>query len=251
MLPIILSYQSLIIYSYPLFMGIAWGLSLKLCQKQIETYNLQKKNFLLLFWSTFIIAWVGSKLAFILFSSTNSFYNLIQLDSFWLGGGFVFYGGLIFGILNVIFFTKILKIYPIVDSSYFLGPLAMAHALGRIGCFLAGCCYGTITNVPWSVMLHGHHRHPVQLYEAFLLLFISFYLNKFVYKKHKIIKTEIVLIPYLFLYSFSRFIVENFRGDTVRGLYWYNFSTSQITSIFIIISIIFYIFIIKLNKRGN
>ncbi len=137
-------------------------------------------------------------------------------SNFWLGGGFVYLGGFLGGSLFSLLFIISQKL-PIKTFEFSITPLVLGHALGRLGCFLAGCCFGTETNLPWSVHLHQAERHPVQIYEAFLLLILAWFLEK---------KSKEKLIHYLAGYGFIRFILEYFRGDEIRGYYSF-ISTSQ------------------------
>lgn len=150
-----------------------------------------------------------------------------------------FYGGLIGGILSfiILFKTIIKKKYPNSDFTkdiYIIAPacITMAHGFGRIGCFLAGCCYGVETNFILGVTFPNtlNKVHPTQLYEAIFLFTLSIILIK---------KNSIYSMPiYLFSYGIFRFFIEFLRGD-YRGYYLFNLSPSQWISILAItISII-------------
>lgn len=147
-------------------------------------------------------------------------------------GGIVFYGGL-FGILfSVWIFSKKRKYdaWLILDSIAPAFPLF--HIFGRIGCLLAGCCYGVETT--WGVILADDPnvvRFPVQFVESIcnLFIFIGMLLmerKRYSYKNN--------LLIYLFSYSICRFILEFFRGDDIRGIWFGNLSTSQYISLGII-----------------
>lgn len=94
--------------------------------------------------------------------------------------------------------------------------LVLAHAAGRIGCFLGGCCYGLPTNLPWAVSFpkdslpwnhfHDQALHPVQLYESLYLTLLALFL---IY----LIKPGSRFVSYLFAYGFFRFMIEELRAD--------------------------------------
>lgn len=214
-------------YTYPLILGLIWAVGFEYSR----ALNTKLKNFNFLFLSLFIFSWLGAKVLFLITLDELQAKQIAMASNFWLGGGFVFLGGLIGGLL-VIFSHKLLKKQKINDYEFMLLPLTIGHSLGRVACFLAGCCYGTSCELPWSVHMHGEYRHPVQLYEALILIGIFLYLRK----RYKNQKT--IFLPYLSLYFVSRFILEFFRGDKIRGIFLWGLSTSQIISLMGLILVI-------------
>ena len=117
---------------------------------------------------------------------------------------------------------------------------AIGGAIGRIGCFLGGCCHGTPTSSPFGITPDSAHAplgmplHPVQLYESlgmgilFLLLLYRFSKRAF--------DGEIVML-FLFGYATLRFVVEMFRGDADRGYVVAGLSTSQTISIVLFLAV--------------
>jgi phosphatidylglycerol---prolipoprotein diacylglyceryl transferase len=159
--------------------------------------------------------------------------------------GMVFYGGLIFAILTIIIYLKYKKENISKWSDFFIPQLFLALAIGRIGCFFNGCCFGKLTNLPWAVFQHNNYLHPTQLYlsiNAFLLFFLFSFL-----KKKRIIRTQGNLFLYaLITYSSTRFLIEFFR--TYQN-YYLGLSLSQIISLLLIIIITFILY--KNNKEKN
>ena len=120
--------------------------------------------------------------------------------------------------------------------------LPLIHAFGRIGCFLAGCCYGIpycgYFNVVFpknSFAPQGINLFPIQLCEAFFLILLSFFLLYLTLKN----KSRHMVLIYLFCYSIIRFILEFLRYDSARGKVLF-FSTSQWISLIILIYTIIY-----------
>ena len=152
--------------------------------------------------------------------------------------GFVFYGGLAGTLLMGFYYTRKHKLDFLNLSDYFLTPLPLGHAIGRLGCFAAGCCAGRPTNLPWGVVfdhpdslvhyaLRDTPLHPTQLYEAganFLIAGVMFRLLEYVRKKRYAKGSAAAL--YVGLYSVSRFVIEFFRGDD-RGGFFLTLSPSQ------------------------
>jgi phosphatidylglycerol:prolipoprotein diacylglycerol transferase len=214
-------------------MGLSWGVGYYLSQYLFEKNKENSSKLLPLFLGIFISAWIGAKVFFLLFSSQNKIYQYLYADYFWLGGGFVFYGGLIFGLIFYLLYSLYFKKFD-YKKSYLLAPgLIFGHAIGRVGCFLTGCCYGSQCDLPWKVFMDGMYRHPVQLYEAFSLFILGYFSLKWVEKENA---HKDVLVKYLLYYSLIRFVVEFFRGDEIRGIYWLSLSTSQLISLFLFLT---------------
>lgn len=210
MLPVLYSSQDFILYSYPLLMGLGWGVAyqvfMSLWPESSSRFHAQ-----ILFWGSFIFSWVGAKLLFLITLPQELSQLYLTDTSFWTGGGFVFYGGLIGGLVFLLIY-KAFKLplhaqnfWPIVPA------ITFGHAIGRIGCFLAGCCYGKPTEWWWGVFLHEAYRHPTQILESLGLLLLGFYLLK---AKLSIKRKA---SDYLIWYGLVRFGVEILRGDAVRG----------------------------------
>jgi phosphatidylglycerol:prolipoprotein diacylglycerol transferase len=130
--------------------------------------------------------------------------------------------------------------------------IALAQAFGRLGCFLAGCCYGMETESRFSLVFpensyapSGVHLFPAQPISS-ALNFLNFFALIFFAKRVK--ADGQVAALYLIFYSVGRFIIEFFRGDIERGSIGV-LSTSQFISIFIFI-IGMAIFIIRGRRSG-
>lgn len=187
-----------------------------------------------------ITGFIGGRLAHVFYEEL-AFYQEFPLEifKFWKGG-FVFYGGFLLSLISVFAFLRFKKqnFYFWAD---FLAPyLGLTYALGRIGCFFEGCCYGSHCELPWAIA----HRHPTQLYmvvaELILVAAIVF-LNK-----KKQFTTGLVFLLWVCGHSINRFVIEIYREDD-RGALIMNLSISQITSALILVSALTLIF--KLKKK--
>lgn len=153
-------------------------------------------------------------------------------------GGFVFYGGLALALpVGVLLARRYrLPLWPTFDA--FAPALALAHGLGRLGCFLGGCCYGAVCHLPWAVRFPAESlpgpapRHPTQLYEAAAELAIFgllLWLDRRRGAPAATARSATGPVPaatlpagrlfaaWLVLYPAARFVVELFRGDPQRG----------------------------------
>src|SRR5579885_3336537 len=121
--------------------------------------------------------------------------EILSLASLQAGG--VFYGGLIAALLTAAFYIRKAKLPPLRTADLFAPGIALGHAIGRLGCFSAGCCWGVKTSLPWGVTL-GVRLHPTQLYESLAELAIFGVLYRRIRQPHA---DGAVLSLYLMLYS--------------------------------------------------
>ena len=163
-------------------------------------------------------------------------------------GGLVWYGGFLVA-ATVGFLAAFFKRWPLLGLADFLAPyLALAQGIGRMGCFLNGCCYGKPSKVFWAARFSADvARHPVQIYEAAASFLIFAFLFKFYDCLPKSRRTGVVFVLYLILYSAARFGLEFFRGDqTLIG----KLSPPQWTSLVLFLGALFlYGFIGKKSSR--
>lgn len=140
-----------------------------------------------------------------------------------IGGGFVFFGSLLFAVPATIWYFRKQK-WPVIPMLDLIALTSLiVHGFGRIGCFLAGCCHGVPTESPLGVVFTdpmcqaeplNTPLHPTQLYAVFMLGSILLFLNWF--RKRKTFHGQVFLL-YVMLYSVGRSIIEVFRGDEARG----------------------------------
>lgn len=178
----------------------------------------------------------------------QAIYNYIENPEagFKFGSGLTFIGGLIGGVafFLVVYFIlrhkyedKLLKIMPIVGSC-----VTVAHGFGRIGCFIAGCCYGIPTGSDYGCYFDTATKvHPTQIYEAVFLFILCAVLTYLAFKYEFGYNMGI----YLIAYGVFRFINEYFRGDD-RGEFFIKFlSPSQFWSIVMVLLGVAYILAVK------
>ena len=151
------------------------------------------------------------------------------------GTAMTFYGGLVGGVVTFIvgYFLVIRKMYPKASFLYDIMPIApacitVAHGFGRVGCFMAGCCYGVETTSIFGVTFPGmdHAVYPTQLFEAIFLFMLTAVLFYIAIKK----RTPHNLSIYLCSYGIFRFLLEFLRGDN-RGAFFLGLSPSQCFSV--------------------
>jgi phosphatidylglycerol---prolipoprotein diacylglyceryl transferase len=185
---------------------------------------------------------VGSKVLLVLTEPRLLQPEHLFSREFWSSGG-VYFGGFISAFLGSILFARLMGMawWRVADA--FSPGIALGQAIGRIGCFAAGCCWGTQCSLPWAVQFPeaGHVNsgvptgvdlHPVQLYETIATLGIFLFL---LWLRKRRAFTGHVVLAYLVLYSAVRFTLEYWRDDprgdvlgltTLTGL-----STSQLIAV--------------------
>jgi len=201
-------------------------------------------------------ALVGSKILLLLsdfqFYSQN-FREIFSLSTLRSAG--VYYGGLLLALAAAgLFIAK--KRLPLWTVADFAAPgIALGQAIGRLGCLSAGCCYGKPTHLPWGITFTNQYAysnvgvtlntplHPTQIYESVGTLALFLFLMWRLSRKHA---AGQIILEYLTLYAFLRFVIEIFRGDD-RGFILYGLlSTSQFIAILTVLgSVAVYYFLIR------
>jgi phosphatidylglycerol:prolipoprotein diacylglycerol transferase len=155
---------------------------------------------------------LGTRVLSVLINNPQLFiYNLPQALAFWQGG-LAWQGGIPVGMVAGLIVVKIAR-KPFWSSAGCFAPgLALAHAIGRIGCLCHGCCYGAPTTVPWAIYSKelGTLVHPTQVYSIIGELAAFVILQWFVNKKPDFRKY--LILWYGIIFSTHRFIQEFFRG---------------------------------------
>ena len=153
-------------------------------------------------------------------------------------GGLVFFGALIGGIIGAMVGIRVAGLnYKNVEMAV-VPYIPIGHSIGRVGCVFAGCCYGMEYEGAFAIYykrsvagaVPGQGYFPVQLLEACINIILCFALLKV----RTIAKKRFSLLAvYLVFYATARFILEFFRGDKIRGIYFY-ISTSQWISLLLL-----------------
>ena len=251
MYPILFQFGRFHIYAYGFFIVVGFATATVLAVLKIRKSNIKisSENATELFFYTVLSAFLGSRILYVLINFDVFRQHPLQIFKIW-EGGLVFYGGLIPAAAVAFWYMKWhrLPLWKLVDL---ISPLiALGLSCGRIGCFLAGCCYGEETSLPWAVVFKNPDSlarlnvplHPTQLYDAANGLALFFFLSWM--EKRKTFDGQIFWL-FLFLYSITRFFIEIFRGDP-RGFFFRDLlSTSQAIGILLAIFSLFMLFYMK------
>ena len=248
----ILTIGPVTIHGYGLMIGLGVMAALLLGDYRAKKFGLNGDHIYGMTFSAVILGFVAARILFIITEWENFLQNPMQ---YLAGAGFVVYGGIIGGALTIYGFCKNKKIDMLSYLDLMIPSVALAQGFGRIGCFLAGCCYGKETDSFLGVVFtnsdfapNGVKVLPTQLFMAGGDLIIMAILLWYAAKRPMRGRTSAL---YLILYSTGRFAIEFLRNDdrgTVGAL-----STSQFIAIFTLLAGVlgFFVVLPKLNQKGN
>lgn len=202
---------------------------------RVKKYGMDGDGLSNLIFIAFIAAFAGGKILYYLQSPSTYIEDPSRmLDN--LGNGFVFYGSLIatIPVILILLKRKGIPLKEFLDILAFVGPIV--HSFGRMGCFLAGCCYGKVCQSGFGITFTNSLSkaplnkalHPTQLYD--ILVNILILVTLFYLEKKKAFNGQLFLI-YIVMYAVGRSIVEIYRGDEERGFIIGQLSYSQFIAI--------------------
>lgn len=267
MFPILLDFGPLTLYTYGLFVGLGIFVGIKVavhlaCRENFDRKVVEESFFRLSFYLV-IPALLGGRIGYVLTYWGEFKHNIGEILKVW-HGGLVFYWALLGASIGFLIWNRrsasslIFGWRKIVD--WFAPSLAFGHALGRLGCFFAGCCYGVPIENLWGVTFSHPHSlvpwelrevplHPTQIYEFVLLNFLGVFLLWRVKNRSSSSKIDgVVFADYLALYSFGRFLVEFFRGDQRE---FFGLTVGQITAILVFVASIFFRLYLRIKSSSS
>ncbi|HEY8515516.1 MAG TPA: prolipoprotein diacylglyceryl transferase family protein [Candidatus Binatia bacterium] len=174
--------------------GVLW------LERRRERLGLDENGFWIAIWLMVLGAVVGAKGLFVVLGWEH--YARGELR-FWrdFGVGFVFFGGLAGAALAGLAYARWRRLSFVRGADYFAVAVPLGHAIGRVGCFFAGCCA-------------GHPPHPVQLYESAGLLLIAWAASSVLARVETgALAPGTAFRTYLGLYGLLRFALDPLRAD--------------------------------------
>ena len=224
------------IYSYGFMIALGFILCTILAEKRSKKLGLEGEKIVSLAFWCIGGGLIGAKVLYYITDIKNIIENpKILLD---VANGFVVYGGIIGGVIGGYLFARKNKMDFWAYFDLAMPSVALAQGFGRIGCFLAGCCYGRETDGSWGIVFHdspfapnGVHLVPTQLISSAGDFLICFILCMYARKSKK--KGSVGAL-WLILYSVGRFAIEFLRNDP-RGNVGI-LSTSQFIAIFMFVA---------------
>jgi phosphatidylglycerol:prolipoprotein diacylglycerol transferase len=239
--PILFQIGNWPVYSYGVLLALAYLAGLQLAVVRARRVGLDPARVMDLGIYLIIAALIGAKLMLVAVDFSYFRAQPRELLSLVRAGG-VFYGGLIAAFVTALWLVGRYKLPRWTTGDLIAPGIALGHVVGRLGCLLAGCCYGRPTDVAWAITFTDPVAsvnvgtplqiplHPTQLYDAGAELLILAGLLIFERRGRPFPGRTFWL--YMLLYAISRYIIENYRGDE-RGVI-FHMSTSQFVSILIV-----------------
>ena len=173
---------------------------------------------------------VGGRLFYVALQPDLFLQTPLEVVALW-HGGLVWYGGFLGGVFAAWLYARSQRLQALAALEQLIPFVALGHAIGRVGCFLNGCCYGRPTQTWCGVVFPGHDTPvlPTQLFETLGLLIIYAALRILQQRSTGSRSPGRILGWYLVSYAVLRFFLEFLRGD--QTAWWLGLTLQQTISI--------------------
>jgi phosphatidylglycerol---prolipoprotein diacylglyceryl transferase len=252
MFPDLFSIGPFTLHTYGLFVATGFLVGLMVTVKIGKTEGITPQQTMDIGFLIIVAAIVGSRLMYVLMNISYYVERPIDIFKMWQGG-LVFSGGIVCVVLAVLWYTRRHRLSFWKTADMWAPAMAVGQAIGRIGCFMAGCCYGKPTGSRWGVVFTDPHSlaplniplHPTQLYSS-ASNFIIFFVLLLLHRKKKF--DGQVFLWLLVLHSTARLFVERFRGDDRGMVLEGGMTITQLVTLALLIGAIVALYIFK--RRG-
>jgi phosphatidylglycerol:prolipoprotein diacylglycerol transferase len=231
MFPKLIEIGGFYIPTYGVLVAIAFLVAISLTAKLAAKAGLKAESVTNLAIYCALVGMAGAKLLMFVFDWRTYLLNPSEIFTIsTLQAAGVYQGGLLLAILFAFLYMRHTGLPGLLTADVFAPGLALGHAIGRLGCLMAGCCWGSECTRPWAITFTnpdaheltgvplGVPLHPAQLYETMAELIIFAFLYQ---RFHRVHRNGDIIGWYLVLYSSVRFVVEFFRNheqNLVAGL---------------------------------
>ncbi len=232
------------IYSYGSMLVLAFITSALLLTARAKQQNRDAEAIFNFCFTAFVSGVVGARVFYVLQNLGYYFKNPLEIIML-QHGGLSWFGGLMLGSISGIVYLKKKKL-PVYRTLDFIIPyVALAQAIGRIGCLLNGCCFGKESETAGIYFeVHKAVLIPTQLYSSLGLLAIYLVLR---FMQNKPRPQGQVFFTYLLLYSIKRFTIEFWRAD--NEAIFYGLTLFQVLSIFLFVISVTKLILIKISRH--
>lgn len=225
----------LTVHGYGLMIAVGVLAALFVGEARAKKRNMNADVLYIMTFLCVLFGFLSAKILFCIVEWKSFISNPLSVLS---SNGFVVYGGIIGGVLTAYLYCRIKKLDFVAYFDLMLPSVALAQGFGRIGCFLAGCCYGRETDSVFGIVFKNSHFAPngvrlipTQLISSAGMFAVAAVL--FLYARKERRRGRVGAL-YMILYSVGRFFVEFLRND-FRGEVG-PLSTSQFISLFILVA---------------
>jgi len=257
--PILFHIGSLPIRSYGLMVALAFAGAIWLARRRAPARNVDPDAIIDLAFFVIIASIIGARITYVIVHWENYAGDPLRAFRIW-DGGLALYGGMVLGMLCGLWFFRKRGIRPWVGADITAPSLALGIGIGRIGCFLNGCCFGRHCELPWAVTFPGVSGagawfpdvplHPTQLYEsaaAFAVMAILLLLDR----KRRF--PGFLLWTFMLLLSIYRFLIDPLRfyesTSMVVESTTFNLTSNQLIGI--ILAVVSVVFLLILSRRAE
>lgn len=235
-MPVLIRIGGISIYTWGFMLALAFVAGIFVVRKELARKGIEQDLAFDLGIYALMGGLAGARLTYVAGHFSEYVKNPLLILALWQGG-LVFYGGLVSGAIAVLAFIRRKKLNLARTADAIAPALAIGSAIGRLGCFTRGCCYGIPTSLPWGVTYTDVHSaaplgiavHPTQLYEFGYNVVIFGALWAF---RKRASDDGFTFWLFLGLYGVFRFLVEFLR---VRPIIALGLGGSQIFSLAIVV----------------
>jgi phosphatidylglycerol:prolipoprotein diacylglycerol transferase len=253
MCPILFQSGGFTIYAYGSALALGFMVGMVLIFLKARKEGISVERVVELFCLSIFSAIIGARGLYVLLDLPLFLGDPSKIFRVW-EGGLVFYGGLILSLGAGLIYMRWYRMPIWKMADLFAPAIALGLSLARIGCFMAGCCYGKETSLPFGVTFTDPHSlarlgvplHPTQLYEA--VAGLALFLFLIWTEKRKSFDGQVFWL-FLLLYSLLRFLIEFLRDDPRGFLVWAFLSTSQTLGILLAILSLFMLSYMERRRR--
>lgn len=248
------------LYWWGFFVALAFLIALFLIAREFKKNNINVKHAYVIGLLSLISIIVGSRLLYVLYNL--SYFVSNPLEIFLIAqGGMISYGGIALTLILLFIYFKKNKLSFGKILNLMAPYVVLGFAIGRIGCFLNGCCYGYPTNLPWAMTFpmsgDGLFRHPTQLYLLLsnlvifgVLMYVKKLRTKRKLKGKTLLKSGSLFLLFLVLYSIMRFGMDFLKVNfEFVNIFSFVFTLGQIINITIFIISVVLLIILNIKKR--
>jgi phosphatidylglycerol:prolipoprotein diacylglycerol transferase len=255
MFPDLFSIGPLTLHTYGLFVALGFTAAILFTVRSgkkegIKPQQTMDMGITILLWGI-----IGSRLMYVLINLSYYRRNPVDVLKIW-EGGLVFSGGLIAVAFAMVWYIRRrhLSFWKIGDL--WAPAVALGQGFGRIGCFMAGCCFGKPTDVPWGfIFTHPGSLaplnmpiHPTQLY-ASLSGFVIFVILVILRAKKKF--EGQILLWFLILHSTARLFIERYRADDRGMIPGTDMTGTQLVSLLVLMAAVIVLFVMKSGEKKD